>query len=58
MTTITKASGFSEAPGAALPRAGGLFGLLGRLFDAHEAAGRGLVAYLESLFNVAARIWM
>jgi len=58
MTTMTKASDFSGAPGAASPRAGGLFGLLGRLFDAHEAAGRGLANYLEPVFNLAARIWM
>ncbi len=52
MTTMTKASG-------AVPHAGGgLFSLIGRLFDAHEAVGRGLVTYLEPLFNVAARIWM
>lgn len=53
MTTMTKTSD------TALPRAGGgLFALLGRLFDAHEAAGCWLVAYLEPVFNVAARIWM
>lgn len=58
MTTMTKASDFSGASGAASPRARGLFGLLGRLFDAHEAAGRGLASFLEPVFNVAARIWM
>jgi putative oxidoreductase len=49
----------SNGSEAAVPRAGGrLFSLLGRLFDAHEAVGRGLVAFLEPVFNVAARIWM
>ena len=53
MTTMTKTSV------AAMPHAGGgLFSLVGRLFDAHEAVGRGLAAYLEPVFNVAARIWM
>jgi putative oxidoreductase len=53
MTTMTKTSD------AAMPRAGGgLISLFGRLFDAHEAAGRGLATYLEPLFNLAARIWM
>jgi putative oxidoreductase len=53
MTTLTKTSD------AILPHAGGgLFSLFGRLFDAHEAAGRGLATYLEPVFNLAARIWM
>jgi len=53
MMTMTKTSD------AAMPRAGGgLFSLIGRLFDAHEAVGRGLATYLEPVFNVAARIWM
>jgi putative oxidoreductase len=52
MTTMIKASG-------AVPRAGGgVFSLIGRLFDAHEAVGRGLTTFLEPVFNVAARIWM
>jgi uncharacterized membrane protein YphA (DoxX/SURF4 family) len=52
MTTLTKASG---AP----PRtAGGVFSLLGRLFDAHEAFGRAAVTWLEPIFNVFVRIWM
>ncbi len=53
MTTMTKTSD------AAMPSAGGgLFSLIGRLFDAHEAAGGALTRLLEPVFNVAARIWM
>jgi len=52
MTTMIKAS-------VAVPRAGGgIFSFIGGLFDAHEALGRGLAAYLEPVFNLAARIWM
>jgi len=52
MMTMTKASG-------AVPReSGGVFTLLGRLFDAHEAVGRALATFLEPVFNLAARIWM
>jgi putative oxidoreductase len=52
MMTMTKASG-------AVPRAGGgLFSLIGRLFDAHEAVGRGLTTYLEPVFNLVTRVWM
>jgi putative oxidoreductase len=43
----------------ALPRAGGrLIALIVRLFDTHEAAGRGLARFLDPVFNLAARIWM
>jgi len=53
MTTLTKTSD------AAPPRAsGGILSLAGRLFDAHEAVGRGLTRLVETLFNVAARLWM
>jgi putative oxidoreductase len=51
MTTMTRTSD-------AAPRTGGVLALLGRLFDAHEAVGRGLAAYFEPVFNVAARLWM
>lgn len=52
MTTMTTTSG-------AVPRVGGgLLSLIGRLFDAHEAVGRGLTKVLEPVFNLAARIWM
>lgn len=52
MLTMTRTTG-------AVPRAsGGAFSLIGRLFDAHEALGRGLAAFLEPVFNLAARIWM
>jgi len=57
MTTLFKASGSAGASGAA-HGSRGVFSLPGRLFDAHEAVGRGLAAYLEPLFNLAARIWM
>jgi putative oxidoreductase len=57
MMTMAKASGMTGASGAA-HRSRGALSLLGRLFDAHEAAGRGLATYLEPLFNLAARIWM
>lgn len=53
MTTTIKTSG------AAMSRTdGGLTALLGRLFDAHEAAGPRLTAILEPVFNLVARIWM
>jgi putative oxidoreductase len=52
MTTMTRTSD-------AVPRVGGgLLSLIGRLFDAHEAVGRGLTKFLEPVFNLAARIWM
>ena len=52
MTTMIKAS-------EAVPRAGGgILSLIGGLFDAHEAVGRGLATYLEPVFNLAARLWM
>jgi putative oxidoreductase len=51
MTTIT------DAP-VALGRKPGASGLPGRLFDAHQAAGRALALWIEPLFNLATRIWM
>jgi len=51
MMTMTKTSD-------AIPRTGGVFSLLGRLFDAHEAVGRRLATFIEPVFNLAARIWM
>lgn len=53
MTTMIKTSD------AAVPRTGGgLFSLIGRLFDAHESVGRGLMTFIEPVFNVATRLWM
>lgn len=53
MTTMIRTSD------AAVPRTGGgLFALIGRVFDAHESVGRGLVTFVEPVFNVATRIWM
>jgi putative oxidoreductase len=52
MMTMTTTSGAAPRTG------GGVFSLLGKLFDAHEAVGRGLAIYLEPVFNLAARIWM
>ena len=52
MTTTTGTSDAVSRTG------GGLFSLIGRLFDAHEAVGRGLKTFLEPVFNLAARIWM
>jgi uncharacterized membrane protein YphA (DoxX/SURF4 family) len=50
-TATTTSEKHTQARGSALS-------LIGRLFDAHEAAGRVLATYLEPVFNVAARIWM
>jgi hypothetical protein len=50
-TATTTSEKHTQACGSALS-------LIGRLFDAHEAAGRVLATYLEPVFNVAARIWM
>ena len=54
MTTMTKTTG----PSAAASNAGGAFAALGRLFDAHEALGRFLTAFVEPVFNLATRVWM
>lgn len=52
MLTMTTTTG-------AVPRTrGGAFSLIGRLFDAHEALGRGLAAIVEPVFNLVARLWM
>ena len=46
-----------ETSGAARRPRGAAF-IFGRLFDAHEAAGRSLMFWLEPVFALAVRVWM